>query len=141
MRLNPIVSNSFYSDEPCCAPVRAHGLEPVQPTLGRRHLVPPRLAAAFSPRPGQVWSSRRDKRRRTVARPNQRDPLVSAKWRSLAIRGNGCRQDRTQEVAGSSPASSTNETAEGSIKGPVPTARSTKRGRPQSVRPARAAAH
>jgi hypothetical protein len=64
----------------------------------------------FEDRLGRVvkfWSSSDDERWRTVAKRKREIPRRKREWRPTAIGSDGCRRNRTQEVAGSSPASST----------------------------------
>jgi hypothetical protein len=56
--------------------------------------------------PVKFWSSSRDESWRPVARAPRLERLGWRRWRSMAKRGDGFHRNRTQEVAGSSPASS-----------------------------------
>jgi len=62
-----------------------------------------------SPELGLVkfWSSSSGEERRRATKPELRKTLNFGRWRSLASGGDAFRVNRTQEVAGSSPASYT----------------------------------
>src|SRR5204863_9213598 len=57
----------------------------------------------------KFWSSSRDEWRRKATKRRTQEPLNGGKRRTMASAGDAFRVNRTQEVAGSSPASSTSK--------------------------------